>query len=135
MTKNIKKGIVLILVVFILGIISILINLNSLTKKVYMYNNGIIEFDNEEFIKLYNDDFNYIGLSNNNYPNIGYLDKNNYFKENINILEVDSRKIIYIDPFQDYINVEDPYLYGGVYVYSNYYNEFILDFLILNGLR
>ncbi|EIA28366.1 hypothetical protein SFB4_125G6, partial [Candidatus Arthromitus sp. SFB-4] len=43
MTKNIKKGIVLILVVFILGIISILINLNSLTKKVYMYNNGIIE--------------------------------------------------------------------------------------------
>lgn len=128
MTKNIKKGIILILVVFILGIISILINLNSLTKKVYMYNNGIIEFDNEEFIKLYNDDFNYIGLSNNNYPNIGYLDKNNYFKENINILEVDSRKIIYIDPFQDYINVEDPYLYGGVYVYSNYYNEFILDF-------
>lgn len=128
MTKNIKKGIVLILVVFILGIISILINLNSLTKKVYMYNNGVIEFDNEKFIKLYNDDFNYIGLSNNNYLNIGYLDKNNYFKENINVLEVDSGKIIYINPFQDYINVDDPYLYGGVYVYSNYYDEFMLDF-------
>ena len=43
-------------------------------------------------------------------------------------IKINKEKIIYIDPFQDYINVEDPYLYGGVYVYSNYYNEFILDF-------
>ncbi|BAK80571.1 hypothetical protein [Candidatus Arthromitus sp. SFB-rat-Yit] len=128
MTKNIKRGIVLILIVLIFIGICSLVNLNSLTKKVYVYNNGSIDFESKKFIRLYDDDFNYTKLSNKDYPYIGYLNKNNYFKENINISEIDNGKVIYVDPFQEYINVEDPYLYGGLYVNSSYYDEFMLNF-------
>lgn len=128
MTKNIRNGIILSAIIVSFIAVSFLINIKSLSKDVYSYNKGVIIIGEDEYVKLYNEDFNYVNVDKSTLQSIGYLNKNNYFKENIEIYSLSNGKSIYIDQFQDYINTIDPYIYGGLYINKDYIHEFLDGF-------
>lgn len=127
--KKSTINILIIIVTFVVFImLSVLWNLDDLRKDVYFYNKGTISVENLKYNKLYNEDFSFTNLNTSNYENSAFLNKNNYFKDNIKIYNVDKDKVIYIDPFQDYQNEEEIYIYGGIYVEEAYYKEFLNTF-------
>ena len=128
MKKSTINILIIIVTVIVFIILSVLWNLDDLRKDVYFYNKGIINIENLKYTKLYNEDFSFINLNTSNYENSAFLNENNYFKDNIKIYNVDKDKVIYIDPFQDYQNEEEIYIYGGIYVKEAYYKEFLSTF-------
>lgn len=123
------KNILIIIFLFILFVIAcIFFNFESITKKVYSYDKGIIKVNNISYKKIYNDDFSFNNIDTTKYENIAFLNKNNYFKDNIKIYNLHSDKVLYIDQFQDYYNPDEVYIYGGLYISEDYYNEFLNTF-------
>lgn len=129
MKFSLRNNILIIVFLFILFVVGcVFYNFESITKRVYSYDKGIIKVDDISYIKIYNDDFSFNDIDVNKYENIAFLNKNNYFKDNIKIYNLHSDKVIYIDQFQDYYNPEEIYLYGGLYVSEGYYDEFLNTF-------
>lgn len=128
MTRNIRNGIILLAIILSFIVISFMLNINSISKNVYIYNKGVISIDNVDYVKLYDDDFNYVNIDKSDFQSIGYLNKNNFFKKNIDVYTISEDNVIYIDRFQDYINTLDPYLYGGVYINKDYFKDFLNGF-------
>lgn len=128
MKKNIVNISIIIVTVSVFIILSVLFNLESLAKDIYHYDKNVIKVENINYHKLFNDDFSYININTENYDNIAFLNKNNYFKDNIKVFGIIEDKLIYIDPFQDYHNEEEQYVFGGLYVNELYYNEFLNSF-------
>ena len=128
MNKNLRNGLIIIAVFIVFLLFSVFLKFDELKKQVYKYDKGIINVDNSKFIKLYNNDFSFLNLNINNYPDIAYLNKNHYFKNNIKVYNIDTNKVLYVDPFQDYKYPDEVYTYGGIYVNESYYNEFLDTF-------
>ena len=96
--KKSTINILIIIVTFVVFImLSVLWNLYDLRKDVYFYNKGTISVENLKYNKLYNEDFSFTNLNTSNYENSAFLNKNNYFKDNIKIYNVDKDKVIYIE--------------------------------------
>ncbi len=127
MTKNMRNGIILVSIVLVFIILSFMFNFKSVSKKVYSYDKGIINIEGKFYEKLYNEDFNYVNVNSENLEDIAYLNKNNYFKDNISIYSL-SPDVIYIDQFQDYIDEREVYIYGGVYINKDSYDSFLNNF-------
>lgn len=128
MKKNVLNISIVIVTVSLFFIFSVIFNFENLKKHVYVYSKGIVNYEGLEYHKIYNDDFSYINIDTNNYENIAFLNKNNYFKENIKIFNIDKDKLIYIDPFQKYQNEEEAYIFGGLYINESFYKEFLNSF-------
>lgn len=128
MKKNSRNILIIVGIVIVFLVLAITFNFKDLKKDVYTYAKGIVTIDNQNYSKLYNDDFSYVNLNKDSLENIAFLNQNNYFKDNIKIYSIDKDKVLYIDPFQDYYNPEEVYIYGGVYVNNSYYNDFLSTF-------
>lgn len=128
MKKNIVNISIIIVTVSVFIILLFLFNLDSLAKDIYYYDKSMIIDGNNKYLKLFNDDFNYVNIKTENYDNVAFLNKNNYFKDNIKVFSIIEDKVIYIDPFQDYYNQEEQYAFGGLYIEESFYNEFLNSF-------
>lgn len=115
-------------IVLIALILAIAFNFDDLKKKSYVYSKGSIEVEGVKYFKINSDDFSYININDDKLPVIGFLNKNNYFKDNIKIHEIHKGNILYINPFQEYVNEDELYIYGGIYVNEKYYKDFLNSF-------
>lgn len=128
MNKNLRNGLIIVVSLVILLLVSVFLKFDDLKKQVFSYNSGYIKEDSISYKKIGNEDFNYINIDTNKYKNIAFLNKNHYFKNNINVYDIDSNKILYIDPFQEYKYEDEIYTYGGLYVNEDYYKDFLNTF-------
>ncbi len=128
MKASLKNVFIIIAIPILFIVISIFYNFENLTKRVYSYDKGIIRVGDDRYIKVYNDDFSFNDIDTSNYENIAFLNRNNYFKDNINIYSIDKDRLIYIDQFQEYQNPEEVYIYGGLYVREDYFDGFLGTF-------
>lgn len=128
MKKNVINISIVVVIVSAFLILSVIFNFENLRKDVYSYSKGVVTFKELNYHKLYNDDFSYLNIDTRNYDNIAFLNKNNYFKNNIKVYDIDKGKLIYIDPFQKYQNEDEVYAYGGLYINQTFYPEFIDSF-------
>lgn len=128
MSNNFRNISLIVVIIFIFLVLSVSLNFDDLNKKAYKYVNGSINIDGTNYFKLYSDDFSYLNLDEDKFPVIAFLNKNNYFKDNIEIREIVEGKLIYINGFQDYVNENDLYIYSGLYINENYYKDFLNNF-------
>lgn len=128
MSKNFRNISFVGIVILIFLVLAVALNFNDLSKKSYKYNKGTLNIEGISYLKLYGDDFSYLNLNEKYFPVIAFLNKNNYFKDNIEIRKIVDEKLIYINGFQDYVNENDLYIYGGLYVNENYYKDFLNSF-------
>ena len=128
MNKSLRNILIVFTVLAVFLLFSVFLKFDDLKKQVYKYDKGIININDFKYIKLYNDDFSFVNINADDYMDIAFLNRNHYFKNNIKVYSVDSDKVLYVDPFQEYKYPNEVYTYGGVYVEEGYYNDFLDTF-------